>query len=891
MRILALIWLVLLAAPAWGASGAGARFTGARLHQDTGIDRILLIGDTQVGWFCGRWPAATSACEDASITRAESVIAQAQAIATLDLIVFDGDMTETPNDGERDKFRIMLEGLGADRDLVRIVPGNHDYRVDGGKAWDYHDDPFRDAVGVLGAKQPQPLYWEERLRHTRVLGISSPLLMKPTGHKLLRQEGGGDVGPDPKCWGVDVQAGFDAGVVCAQDSDCKSDQCYVGATYYPEMMAWFAERIADRDRSDRDQNVLVIAHQAVCRDHGVGCTDDDRDQTIQDQYACQAGLDAGEPCNSSSDCDGDEACSGTATGYDSRTQILGILTGIKDTLLYSSGHVGASTRLSAVAPDYLGTTDFWHVELPGPGQPYRDALDYTDGALLSVSHTGTPTVQWLDHTANSAPAITTSAAQAATEGVEEVITLQATDADYGNLDWTCDSGCTGCIAFGDDTAQDNLPTDVEATVTADAGCAAGDYDVTVSVSDGVVADDDTLAMTITVSASGGLDLGDLNIGTIAPDYIQDWYPPTAAKTTYDAARSWPEYDATCLCDDAGCTDPKDSASVSCSPAGASSAFPYLSDACSTSPGAADPANDGGADWAELDCLVDALPDSAVLYVPAGTYDFSFDSNQVITLDRDNIVIRGESATTTHFRSRANVGGAGARGNTGTCGDSKDSSANGCAGGIISVGTDHEGTKVDWTAGFTLGANEITLSSATAFSAGGWVQLTIDDAYTNCGALVDYNDPGSNSEWSLTQIEKIDTILSNTLTLERGLRMDYTLGGAGCTSNASAYVFTPITGIGFEQIHFTSDSAQSIDEMDATSFITLGALWPTQCSILCSRLNELSWSTIFRRSPYYKPIEACFDSKVLLMLLKKLLHRRTIPRRETIFTISVVPNSG
>ena len=138
-------------------------------------------------------------------------------------------------------------------------------------------------------------------------------------------------------------------------------------------------------------------------------------------------------------------------------------------------------------------------------------------------------------------------------------------------------------------------------------------------------------MPIASMAGTLVDLGDLNVGS---SRIARWYPAEQAEQGYLAARSWPEYDATCA--NAPCGSGKQ---------GFRDAPGNPMASCS----AANPANDGGEDWSQINCMLGKAPDRSVVYLPPGTYDMGNARGEVIKIDRSNIVLRGAGASTTHVR--------------------------------------------------------------------------------------------------------------------------------------------------------------------------------------------------------------------------------------------------
>ena len=280
-----------------------------------------------------------------------------------------------------------------------------------------------------------------------------------------------------------------------------------------------------------------------------------------------------------------------------------------------------------------------------------------------------------------------------------------------------------------------------------------------------------------------IDLGDLDI---ASSRVPQWYPATTAEASYASAQSWPEYDVTCECADDSCV--ADSAGSGCTPYTGTIAFPN-SWTCTP----ADPADDGGEDWDNIDCLIDAVPDSSVVFIPDGVYDMSATAGLVITINKNNVVVRGESNTGTHIIATTHDG----TNLVSSQADGRCDNVDYCRSGIFSIGSAFGGTTTPWTAGYEEFATSITVTSTAGMSVNGWILLEM----TSCAALL--NQTTGPTDDSLDHIAKITNISGSVVTIDRGLRMDY--DDDGCEGTAVASPYTPHSGIGIENMHLTTDT--------------------------------------------------------------------------------------
>jgi hypothetical protein len=308
---------------------------------------------------------------------------------------------------------------------------------------------------------------------------------------------------------------------------------------------------------------------------------------------------------------------------------------------------------------------------------------------------------------------------------------------------------------------------------------------------------------VAAAAGSRIDLGILDASQAR---IPNFYPAAEAEAGYVAAKDWPEYDATCAyapCPSGkqGFRDAPGDPMASCSPA--------------------NPAHDGGEDWSQLDCLTNKAPDSSVVYIPPGTYDMGNANQEVIKISRSNLVLRGAGITNTHLRVTHTSGGKAINGYA-NCPDSDFSAPNLCGASVVSVGTNYEGSARPWTSGYTEEATNISVASTAGLSAGGWILLEIDNAGSDCETfLPEPAVDGRNNDHALTHIAKIININGNQVTLDRGLRMDYS-ADPGCTTTAQARPYNPIRHVGIENIHFVSAPSVNPDEMKNEGFAALGA---------------------------------------------------------------------
>lgn len=306
-------------------------------------------------------------------------------------------------------------------------------------------------------------------------------------------------------------------------------------------------------------------------------------------------------------------------------------------------------------------------------------------------------------------------------------------------------------------------------------------------------------------AGTSIDLGALDVDA---SRIPSWYPPTVAERRYREAAAWPEYDATCA--KAPCRSGKQ---------GFRDAPGDPMASCS----AAHPADDGGEDWSQLNCLLSSAPSSSVVYVPAGTYDMGNAQQEVLKIGRSHVVLRCESSTTTHLRlASVTSKGQAVLGST-SCSDSDYPSNMNCRASILSVGSDYEGDAVAWTSGFEEEEALVTVSDASGFGVGDWILLEIRNAGSDCTEVFLPEPPKDprNADHALGHIAKVTAIHGNRIGIDRGLRMDYTLD-PHCTSTASARPYRHVSGVGVEGCHMVSSPTVAQDDIGNVPFAQFGA---------------------------------------------------------------------
>lgn len=308
----------------------------------------------------------------------------------------------------------------------------------------------------------------------------------------------------------------------------------------------------------------------------------------------------------------------------------------------------------------------------------------------------------------------------------------------------------------------------------------------------------------TSGVSSALDLGDL---VVASSRLYPWRPPQQAEITYAAAQSWTEYDATC-------------SSPPC-PSGRKSFREAPGDPmASCSPASA--VNDGGEDWAAINCQINNAPASSVIWLPSGTYDMGNAAGEVIKVGSSNRVLRCQSPTSAILNAKPRQGLPDVTQGSAACSGGGFTANENCAASVWSVGRPFYGTTVDWTAGFTAGATQVTLSDASAFSIGDWVMLHVPTAITSCPLFI--TNPGTdtrNANNALQHKAKITNKAGSVITIDRPLAFDMADGGASCTAGGKATLFSVVEHVGLENCGVTTDASLVQDDLNNDALIAIG----------------------------------------------------------------------
>lgn len=274
-----------------------------------------------------------------------------------------------------------------------------------------------------------------------------------------------------------------------------------------------------------------------------------------------------------------------------------------------------------------------------------------------------------------------------------------------------------------------------------------------------------LAFVLVPTVAQAVDLLDLNV----PDTrIPPWYP--FDETTYDAARSWPEYDVTCETEPCGSgkTAHEDAPG---DPNPFASCTSVTTSTFSTT----------------MQCFIDAAPDDSVLYLPVGVYIVT----SSMELSRSNIVVRGAGPLHTILNRTT-------PGRNGDCDHPFGRNATG--GHHASVcGPDWKRDATSWTGGYALRDETVNVGEPELFEVDGWIRLRMR-GNTAC-AHIDKLAAGSVEPDAFIHIAQVTDVSGNAITMDRGLRMDY--AAAGCTGH-EAIPYYPVENVGLESMRFTSD---------------------------------------------------------------------------------------
>jgi hypothetical protein len=218
-----------------------------------------------------------------------------------------------------------------------------------------------------------------------------------------------------------------------------------------------------------------------------------------------------------------------------------------------------------------------------------------------------------------------------------------------------------------------------------------------------------LANGLASSAAHALDLGDLNVPPARlqhPDGSSRWYPPVEPADT----SGWDVITVSgCNLGDNGTDD----------------------EACVDNAFAA------------------ADADPTVIYFPSGTYNFT--TNQTLTVERDNMVIRCQDPATTHLKFQA--------------GSERNCALGSDAWVCFSGGGDSD--TVSWLGGFDEDTVVLQVSDASAYAAGDWIVARMDTG-TGC-----YESMNNSSFNHIARVVAVNTGANpDTITIDRPLRMDY-----------------------------------------------------------------------------------------------------------------------
>ncbi|MFP6684418.1 MAG: hypothetical protein VB934_06885, partial [Polyangiaceae bacterium] len=297
-------------------------------------------------------------------------------------------------------------------------------------------------------------------------------------------------------------------------------------------------------------------------------------------------------------------------------------------------------------------------------------------------------------------------------------------------------------------------------------------------------------------------LGDL---TVDPSRIPDSHP--FDETVYHDAQNWPEIDATCTSAPCASGRAPMPASWGCSPA--------------------NPAANGQQDATKIDCAVDHADPKTVVWLPKGTYEMGAfgASPKAITMSKSNIVLRCEDPNQTTFmifdkRRRHQCKDEQGVWNADLCG----------AMAVSIAASDMFGNAADetsWVNGYAPGETEIDVADTSIFAQGDWVMLQMDKANTNCefiDAIPSQGTGALNINNTLNHYGKVVSVSGNTLTIDRGLRMDYTTTTCGAKTVRK---ITPIENVGVESCGFETSTLtpqQAFGKSNAVAVAAATGTW-------------------------------------------------------------------
>jgi len=281
--------------------------------------------------------------------------------------------------------------------------------------------------------------------------------------------------------------------------------------------------------------------------------------------------------------------------------------------------------------------------------------------------------------------------------------------------------------------------------------------------------------------------------------VPQWY--AFDQTVYDAAQTtWPVYDSSCLSGPCG-----------------SGFTPYgdapgdVMDGCSAS-------NTGNA--GSVNCHISNAPNNSVIFMPAGTYTVG--TTGQVKFNRSNVVLRGAGIGATNILVTSDDRGF----TSGSC------DANTGGAGLTACNSGHLTTTTAWTGGYTIGTKVLNVTDASLFTGETWVKVRASGSINTCPYLDKYTNSGyPNNFDSLNYLDKIVSVDTgaNTVTIERGLRIDYSL----CAGSKTVGLYQPLVNIGFEHITINTNM---------TNLATIGA-FPGGCDPGETKFQYINWNHV------------------------------------------------
>jgi len=249
----------------------------------------------------------------------------------------------------------------------------------------------------------------------------------------------------------------------------------------------------------------------------------------------------------------------------------------------------------------------------------------------------------------------------------------------------------------------------------------------------------------------------------------------------------------------------------------------------------DSITDNKANFQELLNNTSAYPSPCVFYFPAGTYFFS----EMISMVGGR-VIRGASPSSTVFNFKFGLSGA----------------DNPCIETVLY----NYGANINITSGATKGSIALVVANSSSFAAGDWAEMFQANDCVAGGLMYTLNpSDGCTISWAanaIGQIFKIDSISSDTLFIDRPLRITYTAPAGGLVMRTVEM----IENVGFENFKIvkqdttsTNSSAYTfqfknaancwIRNIESDSTYT-GHVWVEQCSNMEVRDSYFSQSFVY-----------------------------------------------